>query len=400
MANVFDYLTWRADVPFVVSAFNEVDNLILAELAYTDFSGIVNADGDAVTLADACEQFFQIHSKDEILKSNSFTAKAALLMEPMLTGDRFGKLRLCRYINEIDTETTTQLSALTFLLDDGTAYVAYRGTDSTVVGWKEDFDIGCLSETVGQQRAVEYLEETAATFELPFRVGGHSKGGNFAVFASSFCRSETQARILTVYNNDGPGFRDEVVAQPGYLHILPKIISIVPDTSMIGMILANKSKKHVIKSTANGIFQHDGFSWSVQRDRFEPAETSELGKLMDQILSSWIDGMDDETRTSATDTLFSLFEATGADTFHEMSQQKLKSAESIFNTLRTTSREKQTELLRLAGELVKSGGQAALEKLPEMVFQKKEENGEESQDAAGPIVQQESESSPAISAQS
>ena len=121
---------------------------------------------------------------------------------------------------------------------------------------------------------------------------------------------------------------------------------------------------------------------------------------MDQILSSWIDGMDDETRTSATDTLFSLFEATGADTFHEMSQQKLKSAESIFNTLRTTSREKQTELLRLAGELVKSGGQAALEKLPEMVFQRKEENGEESQDAAGPIVQQESESSPAISAQS
>ena len=374
MADIFDYLDWRADVPLSADPFNEVDNLVLAELAYTDFTGIVPSFGEPVSITDACTLFFQMHDREEILKDTSPTAKAPLLMEKLVTGCRFANMQLCRYINEIDVEKTVQLSAITFLLDDGTAYVAYRGTDSTVIGWKEDFDLGCLTETSGQLYSVQYLEDVASKYALPLRVGGHSKGGNFAVFASSACSAHIQERILSVYSNDGPGFREETVNSDGYTRILPKVISIIPDTSIIGLLLISRAKHLVVKSTAFGIYQHDGFSWCVKRNRFESTELSELGKVLNSTLDSWVDGMDDETRKSMTDTIFSVIGSTGLDTFHEMSKQKWKSAEAMLGSLFSISREKQSELLRLAGQLVKSGSQAAIEQLPEALSKGKKED--------------------------
>ena len=203
MANLFDYLLWRNDVPLSLDPFNEVDNLLLSELAYTDFGSIVPEDVEEIPLADACAAFFASHDRDAILESTAYTAKAPLLMETMVTGARFGGMRFCRYINRVDREKDAQISAVTCLLDDGTAFVAFRGTDGSVIGWKEDFELSYLSGTAGQKAAAQYLADTSARIPRPLRVGGHSKGGNFAVFASSFCRSETQARILTVYNNDG-----------------------------------------------------------------------------------------------------------------------------------------------------------------------------------------------------
>ena len=370
MADLFEYLKWRSDVPFSVAPLNDVDNLVLAELAYSDFSGIVPSDGRPVPVVEVCERFFQAHDKEEILKSTSFTAKAPLLMDNMVTGGRFGNMQLCWYVDHLDEERTAQMSAVTYLLDDGSIYVAFRGTDSTLVGWKEDFDIGCLTETRGQELAVSYL------VDAPIRVGGHSKGGNFAVYAASFCRPEIQNRILGVYSNDGPGFRKEVTERPGYLRILPKVCKIVPDTSMIGMLLADKAARRVVRSSAFGILQHDALSWSTERDRLEPAEPSELGKLLNNVLASWIDGMDDNLRNSVTDTIFDAFEATGADTFHEIAQQKWKSAEAVLGYLFKIPREKQEELFQLAGSLLKNGSQAALAQLSELLFQKDDDSGE------------------------
>lgn len=373
MADIFDYLNWRGDIPFSADPFNEVDNLILSELSYTDFAGIVSSGGDAIPLHSVFESFFHLHTREEILKSTSLTAKAPLLMEGMMTGSRFENMRLCGYVNVLSTEKDSQFSAMTFLLDDGTAYIAFRGTDSSIIGWKEDFDLGHLAETDGQQRAVGYLEDIAAKLALPLRVGGHSKGGNFAVFAASFCSSGVQDRILSVYSNDGPGFRDEIIDAPGYLRILPKVISIVPDTSVIGLLLSSKSDHQVIRSSASGIFQHDAFTWLVNRNRFEKAAFSDLGKLLDQSLDSWLSGMDDETRKFLSETVFSLFESTGADTFSEIRKHKWKSTEAILNSLRKMPKDKQTELLRIAGKLLQSGSQAAIAQLPEMLLSRNDE---------------------------
>ena len=364
MAVLQEYLDWRADVPFSVSPFNDVDNLILATFAYTDFDGIVPCSGETVSLDVIHSTFFQKHRREDIPDHGPQIERAPLLMDGMLSGARFGTLRACRYINEIDTDKSAQISAVTFLLDDGTAYVAFRGTDSTLAGWKEDFNLSYLSETPGQLRALKYLEETAAEISCPLRVGGHSKGGNFAVYASAFCSA--QDRILSVYCNDGPGFRTETVQSDAYRRILPKLVSIIPDTSIIGLLLSSGAKSRVIRSSASGIQQHDPFTWCVRRDGFVRAELSEAGKIIDKTLDTWVDGMDDDTRKSFTDTVFSLFASTGAETFQEIGRKKARNAEVILANLFALPKDKQSELLKLARHLIQSGGQAAASELPDL----------------------------------
>ena len=361
MATIFDYLEWRADVPFSADPFNEVDNLVLAELSYTDFGGIVPKDGSGlgILLPDACKAFFARHTREEILAEKSFTARAPLLMEEMIKGQRFGNMTLKNYVNR--RGDGYQLSAVTFALDDGTEYVAFRGTDGTVAGWKEDFNFSFMDETEGQRLAVEYLNGTEGTL----RVGGHSKGGNLAVYASAFC--DCRDRILEVWSNDGPGFREEIVRQEAFRQILPKVRKIIPDTSVIGLLLSVPEDCRVVRSSASGIKQHDGFTWQLKRNRFEQASLSEMSKLIRRTVGTWLETMRDEDRQSFTELVFSLIESTGKDRFSSMSAEKWKTAESILNAVRHLPKEKQKEGLKLIGQLSQSSGAAITDYLAALV---------------------------------
>lgn len=363
MANVFDYLKWRNDVPFSVDAFGEVDNLVLAELAYTNFEGIVPSGNEKISIRDAHRAFFQKYSREEISAKTSFTAKAPFLMDEMVCGVRFENVKLSNYVNEIDKDKDAQFSAVTLHLDDGTVYVSFRGTDGTVVGWKEDFNLTYIAETEGQRKAVSYLNNIASVFSNPLRVGGHSKGGNLAVYAAAFCEDKFKPQIREIYSNDGPGFREEVVNSPQYLSVLPKIISIIPETSVIGLLLSSGYTHRVVKSDASGIFQHDGFSWQIQKNRFCDATLSDMAVFIEKTLGSWLSEMDDETRKSMTASVFSLFEATGMDMFSSMNEQKLKSAEAIISSIYNLPKEKRRELILLINKLFKSGGQTALSEM-------------------------------------
>lgn len=364
MSNIFDYLAWRADVPFSVDPFNEADNLVLAMLAYTDFDGVVPEDGTTIPLPEAYDLFFEKHTREEIEASAVLTAKAPFLMDEMRVGARYRDARLCFYMSELDPEEHAQIAAVTLLLPDGAAYIAFRGTDNTLIGWKEDFDLSYVARTKGQARAVEYLNKTGAAVPGPLRVGGHSKGGNFAIFASSFCDPEIQERIETVYSNDGPGFLEEVTESDGYRRILPRIRSIIPDTSVIGLLLGNDCPHKVIKSSASGLYQHDGFSWEILRNRFVETEQTELGQFLDKTLDVWFGEMTPEERRSLTDMMFDLFRSTGLETISEMGGQKLKSLEAILSAIRKLPKEKQKELRSFFMQLLQSGGQTVKEQRP------------------------------------
>ena len=361
MANIFDYLEWRSDVPLAVDPFNEVDNLVLSELIYTDFRGIVSMDGPAVALRDACDAFFLSHTRESVLADKSFTARAPLLMEKMLEGGRFREMKLCRYLDDTDTERETQLAAATFLLPDDSAYVAFRGTDGTLVGWREDCNLSYQHEIEGQRRSARYLDEVGRALGGALRVGGHSKGGNLAVYAAARCQPAIQDRILAVYTNDGPGFHEEMLRSEGYRRILPKIVSIVPDTSIIGMMLDSLAENRVVRSAQTGVFQHDGFSWEVSRNRFVGAELSSASRWFDRFLSEWLLHTDDASRRDMTQIVFSVFESTGADSFREIGQQKWRSAEAILSAIRRLPRERQQEALSFLQKLGASGGQTIAE---------------------------------------
>ena len=366
MANVFDYLVWRGDIPMSLDPFNEVDNLVLSQLAYTDFSGIVPQDWTRISLRDAAEAFFSSHSRKEIEEDKAFTAKAPFLMDEMIKGARFCDILLSRYVDEIDPERGIQLSALTYDLPDKTRYIAFRGTDGTVVGWKEDFNFSYQTETEGQSRAVKYLNAAGSDFRVPLRVGGHSKGGNLAMFAATFCEPDVKERILEVYSNDGPGFRESVVQSREYAHILPRIRSIIPESSMIGMLLNNRATPLVVKSSASGLVKHDAFTWQIRRNHFEETTLSDEGWLVNRTLSDWLCKVNDEERASLINTVFSLIESTGKGSFKEIGDQGWKSLETIINKYREMPKEKQQEMFRLFSKLGASGGQAYMDYLGNM----------------------------------
>ncbi len=209
MANIFDYLEWRGDVSFKQDPFNEVDNLVLAQLAYTDFDGCIREKG-FTTFQEVYEKYYQIHTKEEILERTSFIAKAPLLMDTMVNSVRFGDIRFKKFINIINGNRNEQMSAVQMWLPDGTVYVAYRGTDDTFIGWKEDLCFSYMEETEGQRQSLKYLNDCFGKTKLKLRVGGHSKGGNFAIYASAFCDNKVQKQIIEIWSNDGPGFMSEV----------------------------------------------------------------------------------------------------------------------------------------------------------------------------------------------
>ena len=357
MPNIFDYLEWRGDVPFSADPFNDVDGLVLAELAYTLFDGIVPEDGKKISLGQVREEFFRDHKRESLMRSEKHFDRAPLLMDGMMSGARFSGTKFSDYIDIVDTKSDMQMSAVTYSLSDGSLYIAFRGTDRSIVGWKEDLNMSYLPETGGQRKAIEYLERVGSREKGPIRVGGHSKGGNFAVYASAFAGSGVKDRIIQVYSHDGPGFRPEVLKSKEYAEILPKIISIIPDTSIIGLLLTSEVTHKVIESSAKGLEQHDALTWEVLRNDFVPAELSDIGVFLRDTQSDWLSKIDDLSRHEFVETLFSLFEATGMGTFGAMSESKLKSFEKIFSSAQDLPKDKQKQLMQIAAEFLRSGGQ-------------------------------------------
>ena len=346
-------------MPFTADPFNEVDNLVLSELAYVEFDGVLGDSFRKTGLKTADEKFFGMHSRDEARQSSNHIVRAPLLMDYMLSGTRFSDMKLTKYVDILNADKEMQFAAVTCLLNDGSAFVSFRGTDNTLVGWKEDFNMSYLPDADGQLSAVNYLNEVGAKFRGPIRVGGHSKGGNFAVYASAFCDKKVQDRIIKVYTNDGPGFRHEVMSREGYKNILPKVVSIVPDTSIIGMLLTSSVKHIVVKSREKGIMQHDAMTWQIERNRFVVKETSPLGIFIRHSQQEWLSKIDDESREQFVNTLFSIFEATGAATFDEIKENKLKSVERMLSSIKELPRERQEELKTILGGLIESGRQVA-----------------------------------------
>ena len=361
MKNIFDYLEWRGDLSFEADPFNEVDNLILSELAYVDFRGLVYAERNAVPLETVRDRYFAMHPRKLIRPDGNHIVRAPLLMDAMMSGDRFASTQLAGHVDVLDTGDELQMAAVTFLLDDGTAFVAFRGTDMSIVGWKEDFNMSYQPVTEGQKRAAEYLGRIASAVDRPLRVGGHSKGGNFAVYASAFCDKAVRDRIIGVYTNDGPGFRKEITDTDEYREVLPKVTSIVPETSIIGMLLASGVKHRYIRSSGAGFAQHDALTWQVERNSFALAEQSGIGTFISRSQKDWLGKLADDERQAFVNNLFSLLEATGMATFDEISARKLKALESIRNSMKSMPKEQQREMNRVIGELLASGRDIALE---------------------------------------
>lgn len=363
---LLDYLKWRNDVSFDVSSFNDVDNVILSCLAYTDFGELFSEHNKIYSIEETFKLFCEKHSLQEVRESKQFLERVPLLFEDMVVGDRYKGTRIGYYKDVLEKETIKQFAAVVFFLPDGTNYIAFRGTDSTITGWKEDFLMSCSSDTEGAKEAVAYLNEVAKNIEGDLILGGHSKGGNFAMYASIFCDEEVKERITKVYNNDGPGFRDEIIYTDEYKKAVPKICNIIPQTSIIGQLLSNYGKYTIIKSNATGIFQHDALTWEPTKDRFISSELDDFSKFVKVALGTWLKELDDETRQSVVSTVFSMIEETEAETFKEFGDSLFKNSKIILKELVNLPKEKREELMTAMGSLAQISGKAVFDKIPKI----------------------------------
>ncbi len=353
MANLMDYLDWRGDLTLAVSPFNEVDALILAELSFVDFEGIVPPPevGRGVRLNEAAEAFFARHGGRDVDMGVLVPDGISQMLRKLMASPRFCGMTLNGYEALLDDEVEEQFSALTIDLGNGSIYISFRGTDDTIVGWKEDLNMSFLEEIPSQKQAVDYVARIARQYpEKTLRIGGHSKGGNLAVYSAAKSSGNIQERIVAVHNNDGPGFIWDISKTPGHKRIAGRIHTVLPQTSVVGMLMEHEKHYQVVYSTYDGLYQHDGFSWQVKGTQFVHLDDfSREGKLVDEALSSWADSLNTQQREALAEALYSVFTATGAKTLSELNEEKLKSASAMLKTYKNLDRESR----RMVSEMFK-----------------------------------------------
>lgn len=384
MANILDYLEWRGDLTLEVSPFNEVDALLLAELSFINFEGIVPPPeiGRGVRLHDAAGAYFTRNEGREIDMGVLVPDRIPAMFCAMASSRRFGDMLVNAFEEHTDSELEQQFAAVTVELGDGTVYVSFRGTDDTLVGWKEDLNMGFLAEVPSQEQAVRYLNRAARQYAgRKLRVGGHSKGGNLAVYSAVRSVAAVQDRILAVYNNDGPGFMYDLSATAEHQRIAGRILTIVPQSSVVGMLLQHEKNVQVVHSTYEGIMQHDGFSWEVKGTQFVHLDDfSREGKIVDETIDSWASELSARQREALADAIYEVLTATGAQTLSELNEEKLKSAVGMLKSYKNLDRETRRALagavkllLRLGTKNMIEGAQTGSEREIEHIRRKVEE---------------------------
>lgn len=350
--NILDYLDWRGDLTFAERPFNEVDNLILSTLAYLKMDGLVPENPSAsVSIADLPAKY-----KAAGYDQTAFFNDPYPLAEKAADTARFKDVRVSRYMSRTETDEAVQFAAVTFDLGDGTQYVAYRGTDETIVGWREDFNLALLPKTPGQSEAVDYVNAVAADSAGKLRLGGHSKGGNFAVYAAAFCEEATKKRILSVYSNDGPGFLHEIADSEAYKSILPRIQKIIPDSSLIGILLSGSEPKHVIASAARGVMQHNPYTWNILGQHFVAAERRDpFSVFIDETMARWIETLNDEQKQTLITAIFDSLEASGVSTVNDLKTGNLATYNAILQAIKKLDPSMQSEVADAMRKLALAG---------------------------------------------
>ena len=320
MADMLDYIRWRGDLPFTVSPPNEVDAVIFSTLGYIPFRGrAAFHPEEAIPFSEAVEEFFSYPEPPDYVRAQ----RDLDLLKAAGESVRFGNTRITEYRPKFIKEQDTQFAGVTFLLDDGSLFVTFRGTDNTLVGWKEDLSMSFRSVIPSQALAKQYLQDVLVTHSGPVRVSGHSKGGNVAVYAVSQSAPVIRDRVLEVYNQEGPGFSAEFLEDPGYQAILPKIRTYLPQGSMIGVVLYRAEPMIIVQSHETGIMQHDPFSWDICGTAITRMDALNANSQFFRLtMENWLAGFDMDDRVRLVNMLYDLLTSGDVEVMDDVLQPK------------------------------------------------------------------------------
>lgn len=346
MANLFDYLDWRGDISFDEVAFNKIDAQILALLSYSKFDDLVSEDFSKQMTFSNYNQVFKAAPDYKKRIKNPFlaTKKSAELIERLSNTKRFKDCLLCGYKNQFSKENTEQFAAITFIIN-GTPVIAFRGTDDSIVGWREDFDLVWADQVPAQKDALEYFERAAQAFDSKFVILGHSKGGNLALNTAVKCKKMNQKRILQVYNFDGPGFSEQYFTSKDFLSIKDRIVTVYPEFDVVGMIFFHPQNYQIIKSDAFAAMQHDLLSWQVLGSDFEAApKFNNKSQFFHKALNQWLARLDNDSRKRFVTALFDVLEASGAKSYLDIGDNVIPAAAKMLAKYSSFDKETKKEV--------------------------------------------------------
>ena len=315
--------------------FNPIDSLIFVQLSYISFDCYLeHIDSKEIRLKDAY--------KAEYFEHDMFHTNRPVLDQELLTylcaNPRFRDVKLKHYTNDLNLEKEQQFSAITFVLPNHVIYVAYRGTDGNIVGWKEDFNMFFSFPVPSQEEARKYLEYVAAKFPTyKLIVGGHSKGANLAVYAVATVGEAIQERVLQVFDHDGPGFLSENMGKLHIEVIRDKIHKTVPQSSIFGLMMETNEGYRVVKSDGFFIFQHDPYTWQIERKDFTYLEgVTRSAVHVDETLTHWLKDLSVEERERFVEEFFSIIEQSGIRTLSDFADDWMKMIPRIVSVMKNT----------------------------------------------------------------
>ncbi len=329
--NIFSYLKWRGDIHLTQAPFNDIDALVLAIFSYLNLPGIVSDDGSTITVEAAAKKYF---SADYYSNDHSYYQK---LFKLMARAERFKDAKLSYYVNTLTDQT--QFSAIKIQLSNGINFISFRGTDDSLVGWKEDFEIS-FKTTIAQKQAASYLTKVMGKDSEDYLLGGHSKGGNLAEYAALNVSPSLQKRITDIYTFDSPGLAQEVENQLPDEYLRSTLHRFVPEFSIIGRLFEPEDiPPTIVDSTRKTVSQHDAFSWEITGSHFVTRKhRNPQAKVYNQIINQWIGNATLQERESLTNDLFNSLAASGATKINELGKNGVGGFRAILISLTNSSR--------------------------------------------------------------
>jgi hypothetical protein len=261
---------------------------------------------------------------------------------------------LCGYVKKVDIGREMQFAAITILAPKTPPYISFRGTDAEIIGWKEDFNMILNRAIPAQLEAADYLNEAAKHFDEKINTGGHSKGGNLAVYAAAFCDKSVQDRINTIFSNDAPGFNEKITTSGQYKAIETRIDCYIPEDSVVGLLFESVKNYKVVKSSENGLMQHDPFSWEIKgKNMVHIHSVSKHSIAINKVLMEWLENMDYQTRTVFVETLYGIVSEANIKSIHDFTDNRLKNAAMLIKSLHTVNSESKEMLFKTFSALIK-----------------------------------------------
>lgn len=340
MSNLFDYLKWRGDLSFGQSPINEIDNMILARLSSMPLHEIVFIENE--TIKDICKKLLFVRNEEFLLQDKK-------LCKELIKSNRYNNLRVSDFERNIDVKQESQFAAITIFISEQEIYISYNGTDESFVGWKEDFNMSFMQHIPAQLSGLKYLEKIFTKYkDTKIYLGGHSKGGNIAVYSGIYCLPEIKEKIINIFTADGPGFDKEVIETEEYNKISSKINTYIPQSSIIGRLLEHDEKYIVVKSNEKGIMQHDIYSWEVLGTKIvRSKEITRESQLVDNMLRNWLKNTTPEQRKNFINILYELLLATNATKFSDLKTNTMKNVTTIINAYRNIDESQKKEIKQM-----------------------------------------------------